>query len=62
MIVFLCFQYATIILKMSDFKRIFMHIKDPATTRPNLIFKVGGTAVVVVRRRKRAAPLRRRLP
>ena len=31
------------------------------TTRPNLLFKVEGAVAVVVRRRKRAVPLRKRL-
>ena len=39
---------------------VFMHITCCITTRPNLILKVGGAVAVVVRRRKRAAPLRKR--
>jgi hypothetical protein len=39
---------------MPDFMLIYVHINNPGMTRPNLFFKVGGTAAVVIRHMKRA--------
>ena len=41
----ICYIYgAAIILRMSDFMLVFMHITCCITTRPNLILKVGGVS------------------
>ena len=37
-------------LRKSDFMLIYVHINNPGMTRPYFFFKVGGNAVVVVRR------------
>ena len=55
-----CIDGAAIILRMSDFTLVFMHINCCVMTRHTLIFKVGGAVAVEVRGRKRAAPLRKR--